>query len=70
VEKDDISLEIVDDVLEIAVDSPGKNFSDIIELPSKVDPNSIDATFKNGVLNVCIKLKNAKSRKGKKINIR
>jgi HSP20 family protein len=70
VEKDDINLEIVDDVLEIAVDSPGRNYSDIVELPSKVDPNSIEATFKNGVLNVCLKPKNAKGRKGKKINIR
>ena len=70
VDKDEISLEVVDDVLEIAVDSPGKDYSDIIELPSRVDPDSIEATFKNGVLNVCIKLKNTKSRKGKKINIR
>jgi HSP20 family molecular chaperone IbpA len=69
VEKDNINLEVVDDVLEIAVDSPGKDFSDIVELPLKVDPDSIEATFKNGVLNVCLKPKNAKKRKGKMIDI-
>jgi HSP20 family protein len=60
IEKNDISLEIVDDVLEIAVDSPVRNYSNIIELPSEVDPNSMEATFKNGVLNVCLKPKTAK----------
>ncbi len=69
IEKKDINLEIIDNELELDVESPTRKYYDKIPLPAEVDPNSISASFKNGVLEVCVKRLKPKKKKGKKIDI-
>ncbi len=69
IEKNDINLEIIENELEVNVDTPVRKYYNKLPLPSKVDPNSIRANFKNGVLDVNLKLLEPKPKKGKRIEI-
>ncbi len=69
VEKNDIILEIIDNKLEINVESPTRKYYDKIPLPDQVEPDTISASLKNGVLEVCVNRLNPKKKKGKKIDI-
>ena len=69
VEKNDINLEIIDNELELDVESPIRKYYDKIHLPAEVDPESISASFNNGVLEVCVKRLKPKKPAGKKIDI-
>lgn len=69
VEKNDINLEIIENELEVNVDTSVRNYYNKLPLPSEVDPKSISANFKNGVLEVCVKHLKPQKKKGKKINI-
>ncbi|MFQ6062644.1 MAG: archaeal heat shock protein Hsp20, partial [Methanosarcinales archaeon] len=55
VEREDISLDCSETSLEIYASHGDKKYSKHVELPSKVDPNSATATYKNGVLEVILK---------------
>lgn len=70
VEKKDINLEIIDNELDVNVDTPKRRYRNKLPLPSEVDPETIDATFKNGVLEVTVKHIKPEKKKGKKINIK
>ncbi len=58
VRKEDIDLNIVDDELEIKVDTPQRKFHKRISLPCGVKPRTTNATYKNGVLDVVLEKKN------------
>jgi HSP20 family protein len=70
IEKKDIELEIVDNELEVNVDTPVRRYHNKLPLPTEVDPNSISANFKNGVLDVNVKRVIPKATKGKRIKIK
>ena len=69
VEKDDISMEIFDDSLIINVETKSRKYHKELKLPESLDTGSVKANCKNGVLEIIIKHKKEKPKKGKKINI-
>ena len=69
IEKKDIELEILDNKLEVNVDTPVRKYHNKLPLPAEVDPKSISANFKNGVLDVNVKRLIPKPKKGKRIKI-
>lgn len=54
VEKDDIQLNAEDAHLEVEVDREDRRFYKKLELPCSVDPDSAQASYKNGVLEVTL----------------
>ena len=69
IEKDDINMEIFEDYLTINVDIESRKYHKELKLPENLELASIEATCKNGVLDIVIKRKKEKPKKGKKINI-
>jgi HSP20 family protein len=69
VEKKDIDLEAQEDNLIINVDTATRKYHKELKLPEKLDLDSINPTYKNGVLDIVIKRKAEKPKKGKKISI-
>ena len=65
VERDDIDLHTAYDELVISVDTPKRRFHKRLRLPARVDPNSAQASYKNGVLEV--RLKKILEEKGEEI---
>ncbi len=59
ISKDDIDLRLTESCLTLSVDSEDFEWYDELKLPTKVDPKSARASYKNGVLEVKI----AKSKK-------
>jgi HSP20 family protein len=70
VEKKDINLDATEETLTIDVDGEERKYHKRIELPARIDPETIAATYKNGVLDIAIKRQKAQERKGKKIDIK
>jgi HSP20 family protein len=68
VEKDDIQLHVEDRLLDISVDREDRKFSKELELPSAVDPDSAQASYKNGVLEVSL-TKVAPKKRGRPVKI-
>jgi HSP20 family protein len=68
VERDDIQLHVEDRLLDISVDREDRKFSKELELPSAVDPDSAEATYKNGVLEVTLK-RVAPKKRGRAVKI-
>ena len=52
IEKEDIQLDATDSTVELKATHGERKYSEYIELPVKVDPDSAKATYKNGVLEV------------------
>lgn len=67
VEKDDIDLSVAEDYLTINVDAMNRKYFKELPLPSKIVPNDVKATYKNGVLDIV--MSKGKGKKGKKVNI-
>jgi HSP20 family protein len=67
VDKDEIDMRISEDRLIIKVDSPERKYYKEVDLPSLVDPDSVKATFKNGVLDIV--LRKVGGSKGKRVRI-
>ena len=65
VERNDINLHTTYDELVISVDTPKRRFHKELRLPARVDPNSAQASYKNGVLEV--RLKKILEEKGEEI---
>ncbi|SFM59482.1 Hsp20/alpha crystallin family protein [Methanolobus profundi] len=57
VEKEDIGLNVTETVLELKAESEENSYSEDIELPSSVDPDTARATYLNGVLEVVMDVK-------------
>ncbi len=68
VEKEDINLECVERALIISVDTEKRKYFKEVELPSEVDHQSAEASYRNGVLEVTLKKARPKQ-KGKRIKI-
>ncbi len=71
VSKEDIDLDLNegDNVLTLKVDTPDRKYYKEIELPCKVKPQSVKATYKNGILDVVFERAEPRKNKGKKIKI-
>ncbi len=68
VSKEDIELEIMEDIVVIKVDKEGKKYYKKVELACDVDADSAKASYRNGVLD--IELKKVKPKRiGRKIQI-
>jgi HSP20 family protein len=71
VEKKDIDLNLTDSELRVIVDTPTRKYQKYVELPPEIDPETVKATYKNGVLDITIKyLAPEKKKKGKRIEIK
>ncbi len=69
VEKKDIDLEVVgEDKLLIKAKGDKRSYRKLLQLPGPIDPDSVKATYHNGILDIRIK-KSKVGGKGKKINI-
>ena len=68
VSKDDVDLELTEDILIINVDSKDRRYYKEIKLPAEVDPDNSEATFNNGVLSITLNRLKPK-KKGKKIKV-
>jgi HSP20 family protein len=62
IEKENILLNATDLILDIKTIDGNPNYSELVELPMKVDPLSAKATYKNGVLEVTFKRLESNSR--------
>ncbi|MCJ2520398.1 MAG: Hsp20/alpha crystallin family protein [Candidatus Thermoplasmatota archaeon] len=67
VEKEDIELKTTSSRVVIEVDHPERRYHRDIDLPAPVNPDSVKATFKNGVLDVI--LDKVKGDTGKRVSI-
>jgi len=68
VEKEQINLELVDGKLEISVEGDKKYFKGI-DLPAKVDPEQMKASYKNGILEVTLGKVKPAAKSGKHIKV-
>ncbi|MCD6111107.1 MAG: Hsp20/alpha crystallin family protein [Thermoplasmata archaeon] len=69
VEKKDIDLEATEDTLVLKAERSGRKYFKEVPLPEKVKPDTIEAKYNNGVLEVTLK-RAVKRKKGKKIPIK
>ncbi|UCH87934.1 MAG: Hsp20/alpha crystallin family protein [Thermoplasmata archaeon] len=69
VEKDDIDVDMKDTKITIKVDTASRKYHKEVELPEDIDPKSIAATYKNGVLDITINRKKPIEPKSRKIDI-
>jgi len=69
IEKKDINLETENGDLVVHVDTPHRKYHKKLQLSSEVDPKTICATYKNGVLDISINRLRPKPKKGKRIKI-
>ena len=71
VNKDDINLDLTEEVLEISVDTEKKKYHKIVNLPVRVKTGDINATYNNGVLEIKLERETPiKKEKGKRIQIK
>jgi HSP20 family molecular chaperone IbpA len=56
IDEKDIKLDVTDDKVTISVDTPKRKYYSEINLPAKVSPSPVDQTYKNGVLEVKLKV--------------
>lgn len=68
VERSDIKLNCSEKILTIAVDTEERKYYKEIDLPAEVDPKVSKATYKNGVLEIILKV-TKKKLKGESITI-
>ncbi len=70
IEKEDISLEAIENNLVIEVDTETRKYHKELKLPENLDIDKIEANYKNGVLDIKIKRKKEEKKKGKKIEVK
>ncbi|MGC8572926.1 MAG: archaeal heat shock protein Hsp20 [Caldisphaera sp.] len=68
VAKENIKVNATEDKIYIKATGDMRKYSKEVELPSKIDPDSVKATYKNGVLEIKVKKKKEEP-KGKEIKI-
>jgi HSP20 family protein len=69
VEKKDIKLNALDDILTIAVDTPIRKYYKEIKLPTEVESKNAKTSYKNGVLEVTLQKLKERKPKGEPIEI-
>lgn len=55
VEKDDINLELAEDLLTIRVDTPTRKYYKEVKLPTAVEKEVVESTYRNAILEVKLK---------------
>lgn len=70
IEKKDINLEVVEDSLVIDVDTAMRKYHKELRLPENLDMDTIEANYKNGVLDIKIQRKKDEIKQGRKIEIK
>ena len=69
VNKKDITLHVLDDILTVSVNTPDHKYYKGIKLPTEVKPKSAKTSYKNGVLEVTLQKTEKRKAKGKSIKI-
>ncbi|MCW3985566.1 MAG: Hsp20/alpha crystallin family protein [Candidatus Bathyarchaeota archaeon] len=69
VNKKDIKLHVLDDILTISVNTPDHKYYKEINLPTEVKPKNAETSYKNGVLEVTLQKTEKRKAKGKSIKI-
>lgn len=69
VEKKDVSLKVAEDGVTVRVEKGARRYHKQIRLPSKVQPNTAKATFKNSILDVTIQRKDTRTDPGHTVSI-
>ncbi len=70
IEKKDINLSATEDSLRIIVDTPDRKYRKELTLPTRVKPDTTNASYKNGVLEVKLKRAEPKKKDEVRINIK
>ncbi|MEM1994635.1 MAG: archaeal heat shock protein Hsp20 [Nitrososphaerales archaeon] len=68
VEKEDIQIYASDNKLTISVDSRGKSYHKVVEIPKDVEPEKATTTYRNGVLEITLPRKK-EEKKGFRIKV-
>jgi HSP20 family protein len=62
--KEDINLDVTSRTLTVEVDTSHRRYHKVVDLPCRVDEDSVKATFKNGVLDIILaKTEESRSRR-------
>ncbi len=69
VDKKDIKLNALDDMLTISVDTPNRKYYKEVKLPTEFEPKSAKTSYKNGVLDVTFQKSKKRKPKGEPIEI-
>jgi len=57
VEESDVSFEVKDDILNLSAEAKDRKYSKEVLLPSSVDANSAESSYKNGILEIKLRKK-------------
>lgn len=69
VSKEDIDLRVTETHLTISAQHGERKYHREVELPAKVDPKNVDASYSNGVLDIILR-RTDEQKKGEKVNIK
>ncbi len=69
VDKSNINVVIEDNIVQIDAEQDKKKYHSRVPLQVKVDENSVKASYKNGILEVALKLLEEEKPKGKKVEV-
>ncbi len=69
VDKQDIKLHVLDDMLTISVEQTERKYYKEVKLPTNVEPEGAKTSYKNGVLEVTLKKTKEPKSKGKPLQI-
>ncbi len=69
VDKKDIKLHALNDILTISVETPDRKYYKEVKLPDEVEPREAKSTYKNGVLEVTLQKAKKRKPKGELIRI-
>lgn len=70
VEKQDISLHVAKDRLTVRVDTVSRKYFKEIQFPAAVKPETTEATYKNGVLDITVKRAEGRKDEGHRVSIK
>ncbi len=69
VQKEDIQIQATEDSLNIKATNKDRNYDTTVPLNNRVDPSSARASYRNGVLEVTLKLKEPAKPKGLNVKV-
>jgi HSP20 family protein len=69
VDKKDIKLNVLDDMLTVSVDTQDHKYYKEVKLPTEAEPKGAKTSYKNGVLEVTLRKAKKHKPKGKPIKI-
>ncbi len=69
-DRDDIKLQATDDTMDVTAESEGHSYHANFSLKEPVDPQTSEATYKNGILEVRFKLRSNLNKGFRQISIR